>query len=137
MDANDWGNTPYNNYVPQNTPYIQQEEEKEQPIPTQSSGTLESLLHTALAQISQLQEQLDKKEGKAPIQSTSVSIMISLTVVTIKPQKPDTFDGQREGLSTDAWLFQLEQYGELTNLDEAVLVQFAATLLQGNAAIWW
>ena len=49
--------------------------------------------------------------------------------VTIKPQKPDTFDGQRGGLSTDAWLFQLEQYGELTNLDEAVLVQFAATLL--------
>ena len=127
MDANDWGNTPYNNYVPQNTPHVQQEEE-EYEIPTQSAGTLESLLHTALAQISQLQECLDKKEGKAPA-STSAPTMVSLTAVTIKPQKPDTFDGQRGGLSTNAWLFQLEQYGELTNLDEAVLVQFAATLL--------
>jgi hypothetical protein len=126
MDDN-WGNTPYNNYVPQNTPHVQQEEE-EYEIPTQSAETLESLLHTALAQISQLQECLDKKEGKAPA-STSAPTMVSPTAVTIKPQKPDTFDGQRGGLSTDAWLFQLEQYGELTNLDEAVLVQFAATLL--------
>ena len=54
MDADNWGNTSYNNYVPQNAPYVQQEEEDE--IPTQSAGTLESLLHTTLAQISQLQE---------------------------------------------------------------------------------
>ena len=126
MDDN-WGNTPYNNYVSQNTPHVQQEEE-EYEIPTQSAGTLESLLHTALAQISQLQERLDKKEGKAPV-STSVPTMVSLTAVTIKPQKPDTFDGQRGGLSTNAWLFQLEQYRELTNLEEAVLVQFATILL--------
>ena len=55
--------------------------------------------------------------------------MLSSTAVTIKSQKSDTFDGQRGGLSTDAWLFQLEQYGELTNLNEAVLVQFATILL--------
>jgi hypothetical protein len=136
MDASGWDNNSFtytgasNTYAPPNVSYVdvnQQEDEVEQPIPNQSSGSIESLLHMALAQIAQLQDCLDKRDSKAP--APPAPTPITPTTVSIKPQKPDTFDGQRGGLSTDAWLFQLEQYGELTNLDEAILVQFAAILL--------
>lgn len=53
-----------------------------------------------------------------------------------KPTKPDFFQGKR-GESTDAWLFQVQQYFELCAIDSRMQVPFAASLLRDNAAIWW
>ncbi len=110
MEDNRW-NPSYSTYGPGNASYNQynQQEEEKQQNPTQLNGAIKSLLQTALAQIAQLQEYIERKESKASAHiSTPLLTSTYLTAVTIKPQKPDIFDGQRGGLSTDAWLFQLE-----------------------------
>ena len=53
-----------------------------------------------------------------------------------KPNKPDTFSGKESEL-VKVWLFQMEQYFELCNVDPTRRVIFAASQLRGYAAAWW
>ena len=58
----------------------------------------------------------------------------------IKLQQPPVFKGERQGLKVKVWLYQVEKYLELSDIlpgNQAFAVNYAATLLQGQAAIWW
>ena len=63
---------------------------------------------------------------------------------TLKPQKPGQFEGKRDSLTVETWLYQVEVYLNLlqvaspnVQIDEGTRVCFATTLLKGNAANWW
>ena len=61
-----------------------------------------------------------------------------------KPEKPSTYDGKREAIVVETWLYQVEAYLNILmvanpnmQLDEGTRVCYATTLLKGNAANWW
>ena len=55
----------------------------------------------------------------------------------VKPTRPDTYSGTRNIKELDSWLFMVEQYSKVTRLTSQETVQFAVTLLRGDAAVWW
>jgi len=62
----------------------------------------------------------------------------------LKPNKPEPFSGKRDAVTVNAWLYQVEMYLNLQQLnnsempiEENTKVSFASTLLKGNAANWW
>lgn len=65
-------------------------------------------------------------------------------MATLKPSKPDVYDGKRDALTVDAWIYQVDTYLNLLtlsnpelNLTEEIKVQYASTLLKKNAANWY
>ena len=54
----------------------------------------------------------------------------------IKVEKPETFDGAKHR-DVDTWLFQVAEHMVLTRLSADSQVAYAASLLRGNAAMWW
>lgn len=63
-------------------------------------------------------------------------------MATLKPNKPEAFDGKRELLAVNAWVYQLEQYFMLvqvgvTNLTDQIRIGFASSLMKSHAARWW
>ena len=79
----------------------------------------------------------EEHQSPRPI-STSASPGNPVTGLPLgfKPAKPDTFTGKR-GESLDSWLFQVEQYMDLCQLQQATRVQYTTTLLKDNAMVWW
>jgi hypothetical protein len=57
--------------------------------------------------------------------------------VTVKPPKPDLFHGHKTGPTVRDWIFQVDQYLQLTAIPAAQQVPFVTTLLRGTAAQWW
>ena len=62
----------------------------------------------------------------------------------MKPSKLGPFEGKRDSLVVETWLYQLDVYLNLLQvanpnvvLDENSRVMFATTLLKGHAANWW
>ena len=62
----------------------------------------------------------------------------------MKPQKPGPFEGKRDALTVETWLYQVDIHFNLLQvanpniqIDEGTRVFFATTLLKGNAANWW
>ena len=71
-------------------------------------------------------------------------MVIVVKMASLKPNKPELFTGKRDAVTVAAWLYQVDTYLNLLqvsnpgmNLDEAVRVSYASTLLKGNAAHWW
>jgi len=63
-------------------------------------------------------------------------------MTTLKPNKPEAFDGKRDLLVVNGWIYQVEQYFSLVqftgvNLDDNIRISFASSLMKGNAAKWW
>ena len=54
----------------------------------------------------------------------------------IKVEKPDSYDGSK-GKDVDTWLFQVREHLDLTTISECGHVPYAASLLRGNATLWW
>jgi Ty3 transposon capsid-like protein/Zinc knuckle len=54
----------------------------------------------------------------------------------IKPDRPPPFSG-RKIESLEAWIFQMQQFCILAPIPEADRIQFAATFLKDQAALWW
>ena len=54
----------------------------------------------------------------------------------IKVEKPANYDGDK-GQDLDTWLFQVREHLDLATIPAAGHVAYAASLLQGNAALWW
>jgi hypothetical protein len=54
----------------------------------------------------------------------------------IKPDRPPPFSG-RKTESLEAWIFQMQQFCILAPIPEADRIQFAATFLKDQAALWW
>ena len=65
-------------------------------------------------------------------------------MANLKPNKPESFSGKRDAMTVNAWLYQVDMYLNLLQLnnpdvplDQNTRVSFASTLLKGNAANWW
>jgi len=65
-------------------------------------------------------------------------------MATLKPSKPGPFEGKRDSLTVETWLYQVDVYLNLLQvanpnvvIDDGTRVAFATTLLKGNAANWW
>lgn len=64
-------------------------------------------------------------------------------VSTMRPVKPEAFDGARDYLKLNTWLHQMGQFFSIvqstsqTEIMDNSKVMFASLLLNGNAATWW
>lgn len=65
-------------------------------------------------------------------------------MVTIKPNNPPEFDGSRDALKVNAWLYQVDVYinlVQLSNLEnqfaDQIKISFESTLMKDDAANWW
>ena len=65
-------------------------------------------------------------------------------MANLKPSKPDVYEGKRDALAVNAWIYQVDTYLNLLalsnpelNLTEEIKVQYASTLLKKNAANWY
>ena len=65
-------------------------------------------------------------------------------MANLKPSKPGPFEGKRDSLTVETWLYQVDVYLNLLQvanpnvvIDDGTRVAFATTLLKGNAANWW
>ena len=54
----------------------------------------------------------------------------------VKVEKPATYEGDKTE-DLDTWLFQVREHLELATIPEDARVAYAASLLRGNAALWW
>lgn len=65
-------------------------------------------------------------------------------MTTIKPIKPEPFDGRQDWLVVNVWLYQVTVYHSVLQITETNVVLadstnigFATTLMKGTAASWW
>ena len=54
----------------------------------------------------------------------------------MKVEKPEIYDGAKHR-DVDTWLFQVEEHMALARVPAASHAGYAASLLRGNAAMWW
>ena len=61
-----------------------------------------------------------------------------------KPSKPESFDGLRDALVVNTWIYQVEIYFNLmimnnpeAAVDDNMKIILASSLLKGMAADWW
>ena len=61
-----------------------------------------------------------------------------------KPSKPQSFDGRRDALVVNTWVYQVEVYINLTILnqpqmavDDNMKIMLATSLMKGSAENWW
>ena len=55
---------------------------------------------------------------------------------SVKVKKPETYDGDK-AKDLDTWLFQVREHLELSTVPACGHIMYAASLLRGNAALWW
>lgn len=65
-------------------------------------------------------------------------------MAAMKPTKPEPFEGRRDALVVNTWLYQINVYFDLIQvanpnlqLNDQTKISFASTLMKGNAANWW
>ena len=56
--------------------------------------------------------------------------------IGVKVEKLENYDGSK-GCDLDTWLFQVQEHLQLTVIPIRGHVPYAASLLRGNAALWW
>lgn len=68
----------------------------------------------------------------------------NLGSINLRPNKPDAFDGRRDYLTVNTWLFKVQQYLQLSALSGANAeitdesrIMFASSYLTSTAASWW
>ncbi len=64
--------------------------------------------------------------------------------INLKPNKPEPFDGKRDYLVANTWLYKIKQYLALlqfgnprSHISEETKITFSTTLLTGTTAEWW
>lgn len=69
---------------------------------------------------------------------------INHQAITLRPKQPETYEGKRDFLTVNTWIYKLEQYIALQAVVNPTLdfndgnkILFATTFLSGSAAIWW
>jgi hypothetical protein len=91
---------------------------------------LTSMIQDLQSQLQQMQSQIDQQTTTAASQAPRSP--------TLKPAKPETFDGVKTSSRVDAWLFQLSEYFTacgVSNNEERVA--YAGAMLRGAASTWW
>ena len=56
--------------------------------------------------------------------------------IGVKVEKLDTYDGDKSR-NLDTWLFQVHKHLNLPVIPERGHIPYAASLLHGNAVLWW
>ena len=56
--------------------------------------------------------------------------------IGVKVEKPETYSGEKSR-DLDTWLFQVREHLDITTIPARGHVPYAASLLRGNAALWW
>ena len=56
--------------------------------------------------------------------------------MNVKVEKPEQYDGNK-ARDLDTWLFQVHEHLEMLTVPARGHVPYAASLLRGNAALWW
>ena len=56
--------------------------------------------------------------------------------LSVKVEKPENYDGDKVK-DLDTWLFQVCEHLELLTIPSRGHVPYAASLLRGNATLWW
>ena len=56
--------------------------------------------------------------------------------IGVKVEKPKIYSGKKS-LDLDTWLFQVREHLQITTVPAPCHVPYAASLLRGNAALWW
>jgi hypothetical protein len=64
--------------------------------------------------------------------------------LNLKPAKPSLYDGKRDSLTVETWLYQVEQYLALvqvgspeTPINDGTKMSYASSLFTRTAATWW
>jgi Retrotransposon gag protein len=64
--------------------------------------------------------------------------------LNLKPAKPSSYDGKRDSLTVETWLYQVEQYLALvqvgspeTPINDETKMSYASSLFTQTAATWW
>lgn len=67
-----------------------------------------------------------------------------MSSISLKGNKPETFNGNRDFLGVNTWLYKIEQYLALTQISSPQVtltdlnrITFASSYFSGNAAVWW
>ena len=63
-------------------------------------------------------------------------VQLDGTRLSVKVEKPENYDGDKVK-DLDTWLFQVREHLELSTVPAGAYVAYAASLLRGNAAMWW
>ena len=84
--------------------------------------------------VQQLQGQIQDQDQL--LQQHQAQIQAPPAPPRIKPDRPPPFSG-RKTESLEAWIFQMQQFCVLAPIPEADRIQFAATFLKDQAALWW
>ena len=65
-------------------------------------------------------------------------------MASLRPARPEPFEGKRDALTVETWIYQVEVYLNLLQvanpnlvIDDVTRIQFASSLLKGNAVNWW
>ncbi len=80
-----------------------------------------------------------RSRAQAQDMATLTAELISgrgMAPVGMKVEKPEIYDGAKHR-DVDTWLFQVEEHMSLTRIPTDSHVSYAASLLRGNAAMWW
>ena len=56
--------------------------------------------------------------------------------LNVKVKKPEQYDGDKTK-DLDTWLYQVHEHLELSTVPARGHIPYAASLLCGNAALWW
>ena len=56
--------------------------------------------------------------------------------VSVKAENPENYDGDKVK-DLDTWLFPVHEHLELSTVPAGAYVAYAASLIRGNAAMWW
>ena len=56
--------------------------------------------------------------------------------IGVKVEKPEKYSGKK-GRNLDTWRFQVREHLNITSIPERGHILYAASLLRGNAALWW
>lgn len=64
--------------------------------------------------------------------------------ITLRPNKPERYEGHRDFLVVNTWLYKMEQYLALVQLGNPNVqltdgnrISYASTFFMGTAAVWW
>lgn len=86
-------------------------------------AAVDARMHAILPQVTTIIQETLKAEG------------ITTTATKIAPPKPPRFSGRLA--EAEGWLFTVETYFKATSITDPLRVTYAATLLEGRAALWW
>ena len=65
-------------------------------------------------------------------------------MASLRPARPEPYEGKRDALTVETWIYQVEVHLNLLQvanpnlvIDDVTRIQFASSLLKGNAVNWW